>query len=63
MAVLTLECPDCGHLFMGSVFPGTKPPDVWVCSQCKCRRAAPALGAAEPPHPFETGGAGCKCCG
>jgi hypothetical protein len=63
MPVLTLACPDCGHVFKGGVFPGAKPPEVWVCSQCLGRRAAPLATGAEEPHPFEGSHGGCRCCG
>jgi hypothetical protein len=63
MPILTLQCPDCGHVFQGAVLLGTRPTEVWVCSQCLGRGALQMESAAESPHPWEAGRAGCSCCG
>jgi rubrerythrin len=64
MPVFVLECPDCGHCFQGLVLAGTRAPEVWVCSKCRGRNAAPKEGVAPRPHPWEGSdhGRGCPCC-
>jgi hypothetical protein len=65
MPVLTLKCPECGHIFHGLVLAGTRPPEVWVCSRCGSEQAQPAVEATPAPHPWEAehGGGKCLCCG
>ena len=45
MPVLTLECPDCGHVFKGMFLAATKPPEKWFCSQCRGENARPLESA------------------
>jgi hypothetical protein len=64
MPIFTLECPDCGHVFRGTVLAGTKPPEIWVCSRCRGEAAAERPGASRETHPWENPDhAGCTCCG
>lgn len=63
MPVYLLRCPDCDHEFRGMVLKGTKPPELWVCSQCKSDRAIPADDVAPEKHPWdEAHRFGCPCC-
>lgn len=65
MPVLTLECPNCGHVFQGLVLAGTRTPEVWVCSQCGSQEAHPSSDEDPRPHPWEGKGHGpglCPCC-
>lgn len=61
MPVLVIECPDCGHDYHSLVVEGAKVPDVWACSQCGGRRAAPKT-QIESTHPWASS---CMdgCCG
>ncbi len=65
MPILTLECPQCSHVFQGLVLEGTRMPEVWVCSNCGSREAH-LLPDEEPvTHPWEEEGHGpglCPCC-
>ncbi len=65
MPVLTLKCPECGHTFQGFVLPGTREPEVWVCSRCGSEKAKQVVPDKQPPlHPWEgEHGVGlCPCC-
>jgi transcription elongation factor Elf1 len=62
MAIWTLSCPSCGHHFRSLVMEGTKVPQVWVCSACGSREAAPV--DVQEGGPFTAGGSSCGCgCG
>ena len=64
MPVLTLKCPDCGHVFKGLVLEGTKLPELWVCSRCRSDKAEPQADIVPQKHPWDDGhGPGCPCCG
>ncbi len=65
MPVLTLECPDCGHVFKGLVLAATKPPEKWICSKCRGENAVRLEGAMPEMHPMEGrhGLSRCPCCG
>jgi rubredoxin len=52
MAVLMIECPDCGHSYRSLVVEGTRIPSVWVCSECGGRKAAPKGEAESSGHPW-----------
>jgi hypothetical protein len=54
MPILSFECPDCRHTFKGTILLGTKPPAVWICSQCKSERPTRRAGSLDEPHPWET---------
>jgi rubrerythrin len=64
MPVMMLKCPECGHTFQGFVLPGTREPDVWVCSQCGSEKAQVLVDKQPPSHPWEgEHGVGlCPCC-
>ncbi len=65
MPVLALECPDCGHQFLSLVMAGTKPPDVWVCSQCASQAVMPKAMPITHGHPWDGSGtyrSTCPCC-
>lgn len=68
MPILTLKCPECGHEFQGFVLMGTRPPEIWVCSQCGSREAEVQADKAPLPHPWEAqhdhchGNGLCPCC-
>ena len=51
MPVLTLKCPECGHTFQGFVLPGTREPEVWVCSRCHSEKAQVVPDKQPPSHP------------
>jgi DNA-directed RNA polymerase subunit RPC12/RpoP len=63
MPVLQLSCPDCGNAFRSLVMEGTKVPEVWVCSRCGSRRAAPRESNEHTHHPWADGTPSCACCG
>ena len=64
MPVYVLRCPDCGHEFRSLVLAGTRPPEVWHCSQCGVDNAAPKKDEPLAEHPWEKRhGRGCLCCG
>jgi transposase-like protein len=62
MAVLMIECPDCGHTYRSLVVEGTRVPSVWACSECGGRNAVPKGGADSSGHPWANA---CMddCCG
>lgn len=64
MPVLTLQCPECGHVFQGLVLAGTRMPEVWACSRCGGEQAHPLADAQPAPHPWDgPHGIGlCPCC-
>jgi transcription elongation factor Elf1 len=64
MPVLTLKCPECGHVFQGLVLDGTRPPEMWVCSQCGSKKAEVAPETKPIAHPWDgPHGIGlCPCC-
>ena len=62
MAIWTLSCPACGHHFRSLVMEGTRVPQVWVCSACGSRDAAPV--DVQEGGPFTAGSTSCGCgCG
>ncbi len=63
MPVLQLSCPDCGNAFRSLVIEGAKVPEVWICSRCGSRRAAPRESDEQVHHPWADGSPSCSCCG
>jgi DNA-directed RNA polymerase subunit RPC12/RpoP len=64
MPILTIQCPECNHEFQGFVLAGTRPPEIWVCSQCGSRNAEVIQNKEPIPHPWESedGHGLCPCC-
>ena len=64
MPMLTLQCPECGHIFQGLALKGTRPPEEWVCSKCGSRKAEVMPDKEARPHPWdgEHGIGLCPCC-
>lgn len=64
MPVICVECPDCEHTFKALVLAGTRQPEIWECSKCGSREAAPKADEPEVQHPWESEHrSGCPCCG
>ena len=64
MPVLTLQCPDCDHVFQGLVLEGTREPEIWVCSKCGSEKAQKMASIKAVAHPWdgEHGIGLCPCC-
>ena len=64
MPVYIVECPDCRHSYKSFVLAGSRQPEIWECSKCGSRKAAPKPDVPEEQHPWEMKHRiGCACCG